>query len=153
MIMKYILAALVLATLANIAMANVAITPSEKLLDAIRYVESKNYNKAVGDNGKAFGSYQIHKAYIEDVNRIYKTNYKHEDAFNETLAREITKKYLMYYGRVYYNKTGRMPTDEIFARIHNGGPSGWKKGPGWKAKNRYRNTGIYWAKVDKALKK
>ena len=149
--MKY-LAILVLATIANIATANIAM-PSEKLLDAIKYVESKNNSKAVGDKGRAFGCYQIHKVYIDDVNRIYKTNYKHSDAFNEKLAREIAKKYLTFYGKEYFKETGKEPTNEIFARIHNGGPSGWKNGPGEKAKNRYNNTSVYWMKVEKALKK
>jgi hypothetical protein len=45
--------------------------------------------------------------------------------------------YLMHYGEKYRAETGRLPTDETFARIWNGGPTGWRK---LSAKG-------YWARV------
>ena len=38
-------------------------------------------------------------------------------------------------------RLGRKPTLEDIARIHNGGPNGWKK----------KSTDAYWAKVKKEL--
>ena len=85
---------------------------------------------------------QLWKSYIDDVNRIYKTDYLHNDAFDREKAIEITTKYLRYYGKKYEEKTGNRPTLEVLSRIHNGGPNGWKK----------ESTIDYWNKVKKQLK-
>jgi hypothetical protein len=79
----------------------------------------------VGDNGKAYGQYQIHKCYVDDVNRVYKTNYTHEDAFDRKKARIMVDLYLKHY--CSQKRLGRTPTFEDAARIHNGGPNGHKK--------------------------
>jgi hypothetical protein len=39
-------------------------------------------------------------------------------------------------------ETGKQPTDEVFARMHNGGPTGYKKSA----------TIEYWQKVKKELR-
>ena len=109
----------------------------EVSIDVLCKVESNNDPKAVGDNGKALGILQIWKTYIDDVNRIYKTSYKHSDALNPELAKEITKKYLAFYGKLYEKRTGKPITYEILAKIHNGGPAGYKN----------PNTNKYWTKV------
>jgi hypothetical protein len=112
-----------------------------KLILALIAVESGGDLAAVGDNGKALGCLQLHAIYVEDVNRIYKTSYKHEDAYDMNKATDIAVKYLMHYGKVYENKTGHEATYEVLARIHNGGPNGWKK----------KATLKYWQKVKKEL--
>ena len=38
-------------------------------------------------------------------------------------------------------RIGRVPTNETIARIHNGGPNGWKR----------KSTMAYWGKVKQAL--
>lgn len=119
--------------------------PSERLLDAIEQVESNGCETAIGDNGEAFGSFQLHWGYIQDVNRIKGTNFTHRDAFNRNVSRFIVRSYLIHYGKLYQRKTGEEPTDEIYARIHNGGPRGWDK----SNKRRYSNTTRYWLKVKK----
>lgn len=101
--------------------------PSDELIAALIQVESSGNGLAIGDKGKAYGCLQLWNTYIQDVNRIYHTSYRHKDAFNRQTAIEITKKYLTFYGKIYTENTGKKPTNEVFARIHNGGPSGYKK--------------------------
>jgi len=113
----------------------------DRLIDVLCKVESNNDPKAVGDKGKALGILQIWKTYVDDVNRIYKTSYKHEDAFNPDLAKEITKKYLSFYGKLYEKRTGKPATYEVLARIHNSGPNGWNK----------QISIQYWNKVQKYI--
>lgn len=112
-----------------------------KLLDAIATAESSNRATAVGDGGKSVGMYQIGKLYVDDVNNIYGTSYKYTDRLNPVISREITAKYLAHYGKVYTRRTGKKPTVEVYARIHNGGPNGYKK----------KATIKYWRKVRNVL--
>ena len=111
----------------------------DDLLDAIEWVESKDDANAIGDNGNAVGAYQIWKIYVDDVNRIFKTwrphpfqrmyIYTYADRFNKEKSREMVTIYLKHYGK---NKSF-----EAMARIHNGGPNGWKK----------ECTKPYWLKI------
>lgn len=94
----------------------------EKLLDAIRKVESQNGKYLEGKNGE-MGPYQMKKIVIDDVNNILgKSVYKYEDAYNEEKAREICRLYMEYWSR----KAGCFNI-ETMARIWNGGPKGYKK--------------------------
>ena len=68
------------------------------LIDALIQVESNGNVEAVGDNGKAFGCLQIWNIVIQDVNRIYKTRYKHKDAFNKNKSKQICRLYLTHWG-------------------------------------------------------
>lgn len=97
------------------------------LLEAISWVESKHDPEAVGDNGKAVGAYQIHKEYVDDVNRIYGTGFTYEDRKDPGTSKRMVRLYLRYYGARYERITGKKATVDILARIHNGGPNGWKK--------------------------
>lgn len=118
-------------------------TVSRSLLDAIEQVESSRNVKAVGDGGKAVGCMQIHTAVVDDVNRIYGKSYKYSDRTDRTKSREIAKLYLAHWGKHYTKKTGLKPTDQVLARIWNGGPSGWSN----------RNTVNYWQRVKKEISK
>jgi soluble lytic murein transglycosylase-like protein len=111
----------------------------QALILALILVESGGNNKAVGDNGKAYGCLQIWEAYVIDANQQAGTNYIHEDAFDRTQAIEITNAYMQRYATE--RRLGRQPTAQDIARIHNGGPNGWKK----------KATVGYWKKVQKAL--
>jgi hypothetical protein len=107
-----------------------------KLLEAIRQVESHGNPNLVGDNGKAIGSFQIWRTYWQDAVEHDKTiGGKYEDCKNEEYAKRIV---LAYWDR-YAPKNA---TNEQLARIHNGGPQGWKNS----------NTIKYWNKVKKELK-
>ena len=119
-----------------------AVDVSSSLLDAIAAVESNGNSSAIGDNGNAYGVYQIHESYVQDVNRISGKNFTHEDAFDKDKAKEMVTIYLTNYGKNYEKKTGKTATNEVLARIHNGGPNGWKK----------TATQKYWNKVQKEIK-
>jgi hypothetical protein len=101
-------------------------------------IESGGVDHAIGDNGDALGCLQIHAIYVEDVNRIYKTNYKHRDALDRKKAIEMTQLYLMHY--TTKERLGRQPHIQDFVRNHNGGPNGYKK----------KATIKYWEKFQKA---
>jgi hypothetical protein len=91
----------------------------ETLLDAIAEIESKNRPDAVGDKGRAIGAYQIHRAYWKDGTRILGMRWSYREAFDPKKARSVVRAYLLHYGK------GRSLMD--MARIHNGGPKGYKK--------------------------
>ncbi len=117
--------------------------PLNKLLAAIRHVESAGNDQAVGDKGKALGPYQIWQSYWQDACEYGKVDskvdwkYNKTNAFNEKKARQVLVWYWLRY-------TPSNPCSmEILARIHNGGPKGHKK----------KATIKYWKRVRKALKK
>ena len=141
-------------------------TTLDNLLDAIEWVESRGDANAVGDGEAAIGAYQIHKIYVDDVNRILTiwkvrlneifTNYHkqypdpnniksvdfepytYEDRWNKIHSRFMTEVYLTYYTPL----DDKLNIDlEAAARIHNGGPNGWKK----------ESTKKYWEKVKARL--
>jgi hypothetical protein len=116
---------------------------AKSLVDAIIQVESGGKKDAVGDKGKAKGILQIWDVVIQDVNRVYGTNYKHDDAFDPVKSKDIFDKYTTFWAKQYQKKTGKKATDEVIARIWNGGPKGWKN----------PNTLGYWNKVKKEMEK
>jgi soluble lytic murein transglycosylase-like protein len=134
--MKNIITAALLA-IASLAPASEV---PESLIDALCIVESNNNPKAIGDGGRAYGILQVWEVVIVDVNRAYKTNYKHKDAFDPDKARDICRKYLAIYATE--KRLGRKPTLEDYARIWNGGPNGYKN----------PKTDKYWAKVERVLR-
>ena len=98
-------------------------------------IESGGDPNAIGDKGLAVGILQLHPIYVKDVNLSFSTHYTLEDRFDKQKSIEITTLYLKKYGRAYERATGRKVTPEVLARIHNGGPNGWKK----KSTNKYWN--------------
>ncbi len=127
---------------------SVAVTAPERqitlddLLAAIEQVESGGDANAVGDGGKAVGAYQIHKIYVDDVNRIIGQNfYKYEDRWNRKRSRDMAKVYLTHWEPRYLEPKPNIVIAEHLARIHNGGPNGWKKDC----------TKKYWIKVKAVL--
>lgn len=124
----------------------------EALIPALAKVESSCNPKAIGDRKKgtsgksvhhyaAWGMFQLHSIYVSDVNAFAKAKFRHADAFYPEKARQITKLYLVHYGRAYEKRTGKAATLEVLARIHNGGPRGYEK----------EATVKYWKKVKAAL--
>jgi hypothetical protein len=113
-----------------------------RLLDAIESVESGGRPEAVGDvslEHQAMGSMQIRQPCLDDVNRVAGTSFQlAEVASSRTLSRWCAIIYLRHWGAAYERETGREPTAEVLARIHNGGPRGWKR----------KSTLAYWEKVE-----
>ena len=99
---------------------------STPLLDAICQVESNCDSTAVGDNGNAIGAYQIWYAYWYDaVEYDPSIGGKYEDCYNKDYSEKIINAYWKRYANE--KRLGRKVTDEDRARIHNGGPNGYKK--------------------------
>ena len=121
---------------------------------------------------QAIGAYQIHKIYVDDVNRIlasvglFKEQFTYSDRWDKDKSRQMVTIYLRWYWNhreeakkfpikmsscdtVWYRERIRTPEHESYcweiwescARIHNGGPNGWKK----------ESTKKYWLKVKARL--
>lgn len=130
-----------------------AVNVSEELLDAIATVESNNNDKAVGDNGKAIGRYQIWKTYVDEVNRISKIeklpyHFSYSDRNDADKSRHMVKIYLEFWGRQYERNTKKIATQEVLAKIHNG-HTFWKRSI--DNKEYFRNIEKYWEKVKRIL--
>ena len=110
---------------------------TDKFVDALIRVESNGRDNAIGDNGKAVGCLQIWKVTVDDVNQVSKKKYSYSDRKNRAKSIEICKAYLNRWGNHYQRKTGKVPTQEVYARIWNGGPNGHNNA----------NTNKYWKKV------
>lgn len=125
--------------------------PMDKLIEAIIQVESGGDDYAVGDKHLpreewAYGPLQIRKPYVEDVNRVYKTNLKSTDMLgNRALSIDTFKKYMSIYATA--KRLGREPTQEDIARMHNAGPAGYIK----DGSRRDKLASAYWEKVRKYL--
>lgn len=112
------------------------------LLPLLAQVESNNDPAAIGDNGKAIGIYQIWEPYWQDGCEELDVEWPYEWAYKPDKARFIVFAYLYRYGRAYERETKKPVTLEVLARIHNGGPDGWKK----------EATKKYWLKIKEAQK-
>ena len=137
----------------------------DNLLDGIMQVESGGDPWAVGDDGEAVGAYQIHKIYVDDVNRITKSwGIKARGGYAERYDKEVSRIMVEIYLRHYTKNLIRfddMSYYELCARIHNGGPDGWRRDPEWFVRNRgytleqaetkIANTKAYWLKVKDAM--
>lgn len=98
-------------------------------------VESAGDDLAIGDNGLAYGCLQMHKAYVQDAAEYAGEDWVHEDAFDRETSIDIFIAYASRYATE--ERIGRPVTVQDIARIHNGGPDGWKKS----------STEKYWNKV------
>ena len=113
------------------------LTPEQvSLIDAIIQVESSGNDDAVGDNGKALGCLQIHKNYWIDS----KIPGEHKDCFNRQYALQVFSSYMTRYAKEAWTDPKKFDPEKI-ARIHNGGPTGYRK----------EATKKYWKKVKDQL--
>lgn len=99
----------------------------DSIIQVLKFVESENNPKAIGDQGRSYGILQIQKIAIEDVNKRYGTNYIHQDAFKVNCAEEIFKLYVTMWSEHLYKKEKRKVRVEDIVRIWNGGPRGYLK--------------------------
>lgn len=109
------------------------------VLDSVRQVESGGHpdpERAVGDCGRAIGPYQIHREYWADA-VVYDPNLggRYEDCRNAAYAERVILAY-------WHRYAPPAPTAEQLARIHNGGPKGWK----------LKATIKYWLRVQANLR-
>ena len=126
-------------------------TPKQDILwQAICQVETGGHWQATDKPGGAgeIGIAQIRTVCVDDVNRILKSygskeRYTYKDRLSVGKSKEMFYIYVGHYARYYTKTYGKLATDEIKARIWNGGPTGWNK----------MATISYWKKVKKELEK
>ncbi len=121
----------------------------QQLLNAIRHVESGGDDCAIGDRNlrnKALGPYQIRRPYYDDAVQFNPSLRSGGRSFrnvwgvgSEQYSEDVIRSYMKRYATA--KRLGHRPTYEDIARIHNGGPNGYKN----------PNTNKYWKKVQKAL--
>ena len=108
------------------------------LLDALAIVESNNNDKAVGDGGRAIGRYQVWRVYWQDaVEHAPELGGEYQDVLSKEYAERVIVSYLHRYAKEAIAEGDF----EKLARIHNGGPKGYKK----------RATVPYWNRVETHL--
>ena len=110
----------------------------EQLLDAIEDVESGGDTRAVGTGGEV-GCMQLTDGYVKDALEYLdiKPDAECIEAVKHSRqrSRDMVRAYMARYATA--DRLGRTPTAEDIARIHNGGPDGYKK----------HATLVYWEKV------
>lgn len=134
-----------IATLTSLVQIYRQAIANQQFLNAVAQVESGGDDKAFNPmdvTGPAYGRFQIHQAYLTDVNNYLKTNYKLSDLLGDRgLSERCFKAYMDIYATP--QRLGRAVTEQDKARIHNGGPSGWMNPV----------TVGYWKKVEAQLLK
>lgn len=94
--------------------------PPESFFRALHVVETGGKRGAIlGDNGKALGPLQIHRAYWQD-SRI---GGSYEQCADLEYSKRVVSAYLQRYAPAAYSN-GDV---QILARVHNGGPRGASK--------------------------
>ena len=111
-----------------------------KLLAAMCEVESNGDCSKVGKVGE-LGCYQIRECFWIDALEWYSSI---GGEYEDVIDREYAEKVIYAFWDRYANekRLGRPVTDEDRARMHNGGPNGYKK----------TKTIKYWDKIKKILK-
>ena len=82
--------------------------------------------KVIGDNGKAYGFYQITSIMVDDYNRISGQTLTHEDCFDPKISKEIAHTVISHYSK-YIKKLGIEPTVKHWLFIWNGGGGAWRR--------------------------
>ena len=91
------------------------------IMSILKVVETNNNKDSIGDDGRSYGILQIQESVLKDVNRIYGTNYDHDQMFSEKASEEVFKLYICYGREVFLKKHGRFPTESEMVRMWNGG--------------------------------
>ena len=111
-------------------------TDTRRILDALRQVEtggSRDPDRAVGDDGRALGAYQIHRVYWLDAVEHNPSLVANGETYDSVRDRAYARRVVM----AYWSRYAKSWDSETLARVHNGGPKGATK----------RATLGYWAKV------
>lgn len=104
-------------------------------------IESNGNVNAIGDDLKSIGMLQMQEAYVQDAAEYANEDWTHMDALDELTAIRIFRAYMNRYATE--ERLGRPVTLEDIARIHNGGPNGYKK----------KSTIPYWNKLKCLMEK
>ena len=116
----------------------------DQALNAIKMVEVGNSSGigTIGDNGKAFGPFQIHESYWIDsgIAGSHRQCLQSYD-YSKRVVISYMERYAPNQTERLKNGTASLTDVETLARIHNGGPRGHTK----------KATIGYWNKVNKCL--
>jgi len=112
----------------------------QELVDALIIAESNGNDNAIGDNGKAIGCLQIWEIYHTDAIERSRIGGSYKDCFNRDYAIKVFDAYMKRYAREAWTNPAKFDAEKV-ARIHNGGPRGYKK----------KATQKYWKKVQIVL--
>ena len=115
-------------------------TDVRRILDTLRAVETggeRDPDRAVGDNGKALGAYQVWRVYWVDACE-YDPTLRERD-YQSVTDREYAERVVI----AYLSRYAREWSIDTIARIHNGGPAG--------ATKRRRATNDYAVKARQAF--
>ena len=131
-----------------VANAGVPLHIDRDLLDAMKQVESGGNGSLIGDNGRSFGAYQIMRGYYNDAVEFNPRLRDGGRTFKDVVGRggiAYSEQVIMSYMGRYATRQclGHDPTYEDIARIHNGGPNGFRSAA----------TLPYWRKVQKVLQR
>ncbi len=104
----------------------------QKFIDTLAQTEWDGAGPApAGDGGKSIGPFQIGLLYWQDalkhdpsIGGVY------SDCKGRAYSERIVRAYIDCYA--VKRRLGRKPTYRDMARIHNGGPNGYRKGGGYK---------------------
>ena len=112
--------------------------PSDKFWYAVQKVETGGEPdplSAVGDGGDSIGPLQIQRAYYNDALQFdpslqsgQYTGYMYQNCMGSgsfEYSKKVGNAYMGRYATV--GRLGHVPTNEDYARIHNGGPNGWRR--------------------------
>jgi hypothetical protein len=115
---------------------------TDALWSATVAVESGGDPCAYNTTSGATGIAQIRAICLADCNRIAQrqgldVRFTPGDRWDPQESRRMWVLYLGYYGARYAAETGEPPTEEVYARIWKGGPTGWRK----------TSTAGYWERV------
>jgi|ETNvirenome_6_30_1030629.scaffolds.fasta_scaffold03167_2 hypothetical protein len=110
-----------------------------QLILAIIMIESSGNEFALNKKEQAYGCLQIREAYCKDASEQSHHDWSHREAFDAVAAIQMFEAYMQRYATT--QRLGRDVTAEDIARIHNGGPNGYKRS----------STDAYWAKVKQQL--
>lgn len=106
--------------LAVLALAPASAAPASQFFDALHQVEtSGRTGRIIGDNGRALGPLQIHRAYWQDS----RVPGRYEDCVDLAYSKQVVAAYLQRYARAAWD-AGDVRT---LAAVHNGGPRGTSK--------------------------
>ena len=106
------------------ATENARMEIDQTFLDALAAVETNGNDAAINFAEDAHGRYQIRAAYLADANRFLGSSYTLADMHDQAKAERVVRAYLTRYGAAWERRTGLTATDEVLARLHNGGPRG-----------------------------
>lgn len=88
------------------------------------YMNEVPTKNVIGDGGKAYGIYGMHAIYLKVTNIPDLLDYSHEDMFDHAKAHRVFWAVTGAYAYRYYRESGKMPTFEQLAQMHNGGYEG-----------------------------